>query len=627
MARYVYRYARLMLHDLSPRSPYTAFWPLYGFPPPHLLVGYQYVVRTCNDYVFDSRAYSRLRFYDTVHPGTQHVDWSVTATCTYTINTGTYHRFVDLDDFQRTLAEVQQAVLADRVVADLALIQPQRGFGISTFGGRGAPRGGGAGAADDGAAAPVERWFHEQYKSLSDCGEAAWGLSQRWRHRSAPDDDLVVLEATRRLRTAYFHFLLSENFTPPDVDRPEIAFPLCLPCDDRWLRTFVGYFCSLDTDDLLRRGREPVTETIKKAISALSLPDMPALPYVMRGGAFTLRPRERGRAVTETMRRRRGETVARFIESLPLRTRRRRVPPSTPADPLEGPSTRPMPGTRASPPASPSPPPSPEVAASPDPRDFASEVRAAVSEAIAQLREVLSPQTRQEGMFDFMVHFYSAMEELQRTDNVTEHTLRRWVIYFFIAEHMATTLNYLHFTLVRDRLFSRYVEVNLAQAIMRARDERGEVVYTRVWNEVGHDAFLRLMQRVGPDLAATVRRAGEEPPSEDEIDRFMQDIQFHEKSGDVAQILRQVAANDRDIDSVELSFRFRVSGPVAFSDNRNIRDINRDVIAYATHLRRQGRELPAAQQRVPYAEVTSAPPLLRAPALAFRHRCGGQARR
>ncbi len=127
LSRYVYHYHRLMLVDGKHSAPATLRLPLYREPPPHFLVGYQYLVRTCNDYVFESRAYSRLRYTEITQPGMQVVNWSVMANCTYTINTGSYHRFVDLDDFQNTLTQIQQAVLAERVVADLALLEPLRG--------------------------------------------------------------------------------------------------------------------------------------------------------------------------------------------------------------------------------------------------------------------------------------------------------------------------------------------------------------------------------------------------------------------------------------------------------------------------------------------------------------------
>lgn len=107
-----------MLEDLAPGAAATLRWPLYQEPPPHFLVGYQYLVRACNDYVFDSRAYSRLRYTETIQPGVHTVNWSVMTNCSYTINTGAYHRFVDMDDFENTLTQIQQAVLAERVVAD-----------------------------------------------------------------------------------------------------------------------------------------------------------------------------------------------------------------------------------------------------------------------------------------------------------------------------------------------------------------------------------------------------------------------------------------------------------------------------------------------------------------------------
>lgn len=164
MSRYLYGYHRLMLEDLAPGAPATQRWPLYRQPPPHFLVGYQYLVRTCNDYVFDSRAFSRLRYSEVVQPGLQTVNWSLMANCTYTINTGAYHRFVDMDDFQDTLTRVQQAILAERVVADLALVQPLRGVGVTRMEDS-------ASASDD-----IERLMHDYYKNLSRCqGQArAW---------------------------------------------------------------------------------------------------------------------------------------------------------------------------------------------------------------------------------------------------------------------------------------------------------------------------------------------------------------------------------------------------------------------------------------------------------------------
>lgn len=68
------------------------------------------------------RAYSRLKYSEQINFGSQLMNWSVMANCSYTINTGAYHRFIDMDNFSDTLTSIQQAILAERIVADLALI-------------------------------------------------------------------------------------------------------------------------------------------------------------------------------------------------------------------------------------------------------------------------------------------------------------------------------------------------------------------------------------------------------------------------------------------------------------------------------------------------------------------------
>lgn len=236
MSRYLYGYHRLMLEDLAPGAPATQRWPLYRQPPPHFLVGYQYLVRTCNDYVFDSRAFSRLRYSEVVQPGLQTVNWSLMANCTYTINTGAYHRFVDMDDFQDTLTRVQQAILAERVVADLALVQPLRGVGVTRMEDS-------ASASDD-----IERLMHDYYKNLSRCQGQAWGMAERLRIQQAGPKDLVLLATIRRLKNAYFNYIIS-NRNSNSVHRA--ATCLSLPCDCDWLDAFLERFSDpVDLDAL-----------------------------------------------------------------------------------------------------------------------------------------------------------------------------------------------------------------------------------------------------------------------------------------------------------------------------------------------------------------------------------------
>ncbi|AP_000144.1 pTP [Human mastadenovirus D] len=586
MSRYLYGYHRLMLEDLAPGAPATQRWPLYRQPPPHFLVGYQYLVRTCNDYVFDSRAFSRLRYSEVVQPGLQTVNWSLMANCTYTINTGAYHRFVDMDDFQDTLTRVQQAILAERVVADLALVQPLRGVGVTRMEDS-------ASASDD-----IERLMHDYYKNLSRCQGQAWGMAERLRIQQAGPKDLVLLATIRRLKNAYFNYIIS-NRNSNSVHRA--ATCLSLPCDCDWLDAFLERFSDpVDLDALT----SPTPQLIRCIVSALSLPNGDPPHYrEMTGGVFTLRPRERGRAVTETMRRRRGEMIERFVDRLPVRRRRRRAPP-------------------------PPPPPEEEIEEvvmeeeeeDEAPGDFEREVRATIAELIRLLEDELTVSARNAQFFNFAVDFYEAMERLEAIGDISEMPLRRWIMYFFVTEHIATTLNYLFQRLRNYAVFARHVELNLAQVVMRARDADGDVVYSRVWNESGLGAFSQLMGRISNDLAATVERAGRGDLQEEEIEQFMSEIAYQDNSGDVQEILRQPAVNDAEIDSVELSFRFKVTGPVVFTQRRQIQDVNRRVVAHASALRAQHRDLPERHADVPLPPLPAGPEPPLPPGARPRHR-------
>nr|WBV74349.1 pTP [Bat mastadenovirus BtSY1] len=91
-------------------------------------------------------------------------------------------------------------------------------------------------------------------------------------------------------------------------------------------------------------------------------------------------------------------------------------------------------------------------------------------------------------------------------------------------------------------------------------------------------------------------------------------MSFRDNSGDVAEVLRQAHINDTDIESIDLSFRFRVTGPVAFSQNAEIQNINRRVVTFASQLRRNNQPLPEHNQQVVLPPVEPrAPPSRRAP--------------
>lgn len=546
-----------MLMNLAPREPATLRWPMYSFPPPHLLIGYQYVVKTCNDYVFDSRAYSQIKYSESLGPMQQFLNWSVMANCTYTVNVGAYHRFIDTENFAETLAQTQQAIIADRVAADLRLIRPtMRGWGNASMGAE--------------TNVPVARLLQDFYKDIGRCQDQAWGLANKSRIENAGPKDLVILTAIRRLKTAYFHFL-----TAPNTQHTSLSLPASY---GSWLAAFVDKFSDPLNEDFKQTTRELPTQTLTKAvIDALSLPADGGVDAVsLSGGAFELRPRENGRAVTREMRMRRGEVVQQFIDSLPIRRRRRRA--AAAAAPHEDDADEDM--------------------EEQDDTTFEQEVRAAVAEAIRLLEEELTQTARNEQFFTFAVDFYRVIQRLELLGEINEDTLRRWVMYFFVTEHIATTLNYLHHALRINRHFSRWVELTMGQLVMRGRDADGNVLYSRVWYETGVNALGAVMNRVSTDLSSTVERAGHANLDEEEIDRLMEDIAYHDNSGDVQEIIRQAQLNDANVDSIELSFRFKVNGPIILTQNRNIITLCRRVLATASHLRNIGLPLPQLNQEV-----------------------------
>ncbi|AMB43149.1 pre-terminal protein [Bat mastadenovirus WIV12] len=549
MSRFIYNYPQIMLMNLSPRQPSTLRWPLFSYPPPHFLIGYQYIIRVCNDYIFDTRAYSKIKYHEIHGPMQQLLNWSMVSNCSYTLNTGTYHRFLDLENFQETLSQIQQSILADRVVADLGLIQPLHGYGITNI------------MPDQNV--PVHNYLQQQRRNMGETN--AWGMAEKIRIEQAGQSDVIILQTIRQLKSAYFNYLLSVN----------ADMQLSLPCDCDWLHAFVERFNEPININNMLQSDLPLQYILKSVISALSLPNI--CPFQMQGGAFELRPRENGRAVTQEMRMRRGEVVQRFIESLPFPTRRRIPRPA---------------------PASPSSPEAEEPEGEEEPVTFEEEIRAAIAEVIRLLEEELSAQVRNQRFFNFTVDFYQAMQRLDIMGEITELTLRRWVLYFFVTEHIATTLNYLHHAFRLAIPFTRYVDLNLTQIILRARDSEGDVIYNRLWTEYGQDGFINVMTRISNDLATSVQRAGMGELQEEEIDQFMTDIAYHDNSGDVQEILRQVAMNDAEIDSMEISFRFKFTGPVVLSQHPEIQNINRKVVALASQLRSQRLPLPERHQAV-----------------------------
>lgn len=606
----LYDYRLMQLRDLSPGGPNVAAYPYHRLPPPHLLLGYQYMHRALNDYFFENRVFMQLGYESPPAQRPRRLFWTCLTDCSYSVNVGAYMRFLDLDNFHDSFQQMHNAVLMDRIASDMAHVH-LRGRGVDVarsgdvVGGGGGDLAAGEDDGDDAAAAAVAR------SHLS--GSGAAGLQNDILLRAASRDDAVLLEAIRRLRVALCHYLFCyarERFNTENTYR-------FLPGSDvfgeeNWLTLFTDAFAELDTQSLLRQAaldprdhaEEPAETMARCFVSTLATgQDYDAESrgrggfsggaIVLRNRRVTdrrgLRPRDRtGRAITASqVRRVRRRAVREFIDRLPRVIRRRRVPRPEPAVEEE----EPMVGMEEEEPV----PPPPAAEEEEEEETLLDEVIRTVLEAIDALQEELTGAARRHELFRFTNDFYRLLLQTRDADIalVTESFLRKWVLYFFLAEHVASTLYYLYTHFISNREFRRYVDVTTLQVLLVGWDVNAEPVFKRIWSEQSNPAtiFETLWSRILRDFLMMVERTGQfEGMDEADQQLFLSDIQYRDRSGDIEEVLKQLNLSEEFIDSIDISFRIKFRGIVAINTNdditANLRRVLRDReqdIAVARH--------------------------------------------
>lgn len=611
----LYDYRLMQLRDLSPGGPNVAAYPYHRLPPPHLLLGYQYMHRALNDYFFENRVFMQLGYESPPAQRPRRLFWTCLTDCSYSVNVGAYMRFLDLDNFHDSFQQMHNAVLMDRIASDMAHVH-LRGRGVDV-----ARSGDVVGGGDDLAAAAVGEDDGDGAAAAAAAaarshlsGSGAAGLQNDILLRAASRDDAVLLEAIRRLRVALCHYLFCyarERFNTENTYR-------FLPGSDvfgeeNWLTLFTDAFAELDTQSLLRQAaldprdhhaEEPAETMARCFVSTLATgQDYDAESrgrggfsggaIVLRNRRVTdrrgLRPRDRtGRAITASqVRRVRRRAVREFIDRLPRVIRRRRVPRPEPAveeeEPMveEGVEEEPVP-----------PPPAAEEE---EEETLLDEVIRTVLEAIDALQEELSGAARRHELFRFTNDFYRLLLQTRDADIalVTESFLRKWVLYFFLAEHVASTLYYLYTHFISNREFRRYVDVTTLQVLLVGWDVNAEPVFKRIWSEQSNPAtiFETLWSRILRDFLMMVERTGQfEGMDEADQQLFLSDIQYRDRSGDIEEVLKQLNLSEEFIDSIDISFRIKFRGIVAINTNdditANLRRVLRDreqEIAVARH--------------------------------------------
>ncbi|AP_000411.1 pTP [Fowl aviadenovirus A] len=577
----VYDYRLMQLRDLAPRSPNVAAPPYNGLPPPHLLLGYQAMHRALNDYLFDNRVFMQIG-YDSPPQRPRRLFWTCLTDCSYAVNVGQYMRFLDLDNFHGTFTQMHNAVLMDRVAADMGRAH-LRGRGI-----------------DVGRHGQVLPQLDAEHHSLLS-GNGAGGLQEGVLMRTASAADAELLAAIRQLRVALCHYLFCYAY---DLFQTEERYRF-LPGSDvflepNWLSYFAEAFAELDTQQLVRdaerkfRGRRDVeepTETMARCFMSTLASDAVSLAGTgLSGGAITLcsrrvtdrtglRPRDRhGRAITASEARRiRPRAVRAFVDRLPRVTRRRRRPPS-PAPPPEEIEEAAMEVEE------------PEE----EEEELLDEVIRTALEAIGALQDELSGAARRHELFRFANDFYRMLLTARDAGLMGESFLRKWVLYFFLAEHIASTLYYLYSHFIANREFRRYVDVLTLQVLVVGWDVNAQQVFKRIWSEQSNPAtiFETLWERILRDFLMMVERTGQFEGMDDADQQlFLSDIQYRDRSGDIEEVLKQLNLSEELIDSIDISFRIKFKGIVAIATNEEIKANLRRV------LRHRREDIEAAARR------------------------------
>lgn len=529
------------LLDLRPFGPVTRQPPFTGEPPPNILIGYYYVIKAINVYLFDQRTVSNIsyRIQQGLATNERGMVWQVLTDSSYSINTGAFTAALsNNEDVSETIQQIQNAVMMDRVMTSLN-VNPVAGLGAVV---------------------------REQEANRT----AAFAVRPNFSMARVSNRDAVLLTTICKCRKALINFLTLTRTA-------NTASQLDLPLDDNWIGSFVDHFS----------GTNPA-ESNECMIS-----DFAQVMTIgkdggggMRGGALTLRsgtrvglplrlrPREGRRAVTASMRRRRGEAVRRFIDNLPVRTRRRRVEPTVDGIETEEDEDSEQPGPSGLQPREPEPmgeefeesdqSPSREEAVA-----FNEQVIETVTALIEELEQELNPNAEGNLFFNFGTRMYGLLLQLNNENRLTFPVLLTWLQNFFILEHLSSTLYYLNQRFVREDLSRRNVGIQFAQVVVRGRAQDGSEMFTRLWYNRDREAFVTLYNRIVSDFIRVTEMSDTETTfiAPEEREQLLADMQYSENSGSVEDVIAQIQSRASYTDSVEISFRIKFSGLVGYARN------------------------------------------------------------
>lgn len=529
-ANFFYDYPVTQLMNLQPGSDLILAHPFSGQPPPNLLLGYFRITSILNNYLFDQRTFSNISYHLRYNHelNEKRMLWYILTDCSYTVNTGAYARAIeDSDDFNETISNIQNAVLMDRVVSSLT-IPEIRGLGSAI------------------AHQNTHRFSNDHSNN---------SFSNIFQLEGTSIRDAEILTKICQVRKALINFISLSN-SESDEEKVDIPF------DDDWVSSVVNQLSCKD----IPKSEYNIPFTEIATIMAIGKGGMKGGALTLRSGKrfpVRLRPRIGNMAITASIRRQQGRYIQRFIDRLPRRTRRVRsaAEPQGAEEPqLETPEhleevTSEIEEEESD-----------ESLSRPEESDI---IMATLVNLLENLEEELSDNARNSVFFNFGRQFFTLLVRLQNVDMLTERTIKVWVMYFFIMEHLASTLFYLHNNIIANRVVRSNIGIHFTQVILRGRNDDGEQIFTRIWSERDATAFERLYTRIVTDLIGIVDTSGRDSSlaAPEERDQLLEDIQFSENSGDISEIIEQIRTPSSVIDSVELAFRIKFSGLVSYSTN------------------------------------------------------------
>lgn len=649
-----FNYPITMLQNLEQNSTTTNQPPFNSLPPPHLLLGYQYLMTVMNNYEFHRMITTRINYSESYTNYIKKLHWSTVMEGVQTVDTSYFQMNMD-SSFAEQFNHIQQGILRNRIQNDIRLLENRRQLNIA-----------GRGITDHHFHITKIKNTHLKFNLsefirnslpyLSSVLISDLNLTKSNDYRK----DLHNLTRLIMAITHYLYFIKSnKNHNEP---------MLILPCDTVWINKFIDKFvnCSIKPtfggsglDDSAMNDNCDYLQCYLLACSARNITncneylDKVGGAMRLRSGTvinapFRLRPRVNQRAQTAqtnipfsdydllpVVRRRRDRRPAPYkapssststqdetVEEPPPSYRelfgddvtihgyqsleedriRRRQMENLPLEQpdLEQPgSSRPRPLTRQpiretvidqiqlprpdtlsieTPPSS--------FADTPIPRygrdrsgqtvevDF-DEILRTLFMGVQNLTNTLPPHISSSHIFNFTTELIDIMLNLRDQDQLSSVALRRITFYFFLLEHIASTLYYLRTYSTHNSLLNNHVQVQFGQVVLQGFNQ-GVNTFYRLFHSDHADPFRDLFNNIldfaRQSILSTINLS--EHPNQDEHDQVRDDLM--RSLGDIEgserqeEIIAAIMNDPRNIEEMRITIKIKINGDVVISQNVDI---------------------------------------------------------